>query len=810
MTRELTATELRRTVDPSTLGFETTAELAPGEGIIGQKRAVSALHFGLGIPDDGFNIYVAGPPGIGKMTAVQSFADELARQRPAPDDWCYVNNFDDPYRPKACRLPAGKGRQLQQDMRALIEHVRSDMPKAFESEDYSSKRDEIVKVLDKQRSEVFERLNEGVTQAGFALQATQFGIVLIPVLGGRPLSDEEFRDLPEEARASFERKRDALQGQLKTAMRRIRELARAAQARLHDLNERVALYIVGGLIDDMVEKYTDLPDVIEYLQAVQKDLVESAESLREESGGGETSTSPAALVFARRTREVPFRKYHVNVVIDNGKQEGAPVVVELNPTFANLFGRVDKETELGVLYTDFTMIRGGSLHRASGGFLVLSVEDILRDGFAWDGLRRALRTREIQIEELGDRLGLYTTKGLRPHPIPLNVKVIFVGRSIWYYLLHAYDEAFPELFKVKADFDTRMTREAADVRRFLGFLRNFCDKEKMRPLDKEAVAKLLEHASRIAEDQEKLSIHLGLLADVVREAHFWAVQADSPVIGVAHVRQAVDERIYRSNLIQERIQEMIARGVLLIDTTGVVPGQVNGLSVLSLGDVSFGKPSRITATVAPGREGVVDIEREVELGGPIHSKGVLILSGYLAQKYAREDPLTLTSHLVFEQSYEGVEGDSASSAELCALISALSGVPVRQGIAVTGSVNQRGEMQAIGGVNEKIEGFFDVCRAVGLTGDQGVLIPASNAANLMLREDVVEAVAGGRFHVWAIRTIDEGIELLTGTPAGERLPDGEFLAGTVNFLVRNTLRRFAESLRRMAEGAEEEPGSGRN
>ncbi len=808
MIRELTPAQTRRTFDPGSLGFKTTAEVTPHERIIGQDRAVSSLKFGLGIRDDGFNIYVAGPPGIGKMTAVQVFAGEMARQRPTPDDWCYVYNFDDPYRPRVCRLPAGQGRRLQQDMRALIEHVRSEVPKAFESEDYSAKRDEIIKQFDKRRTAVFEELSDEVTHAGFALQATQFGIILIPVLGGRPLNEEEFRDLPEPARADIERKRESLQDRLKSTMRQIRDLARGVQKSLQELNERVAFYIVGGLIDDLLEKNHDLPDVVEYLHSVQKDLVENIESFHEESGGG-SAAPPGALptaLLARRMRELPLRKYQVNVVIDNAKQEGAPVVMELNPTFGNLFGRIEKETELGVLYTDFTMVRGGSLHRANGGVLILSVEDLLRDSFAWDALRRALRTREIQIEELGDRLGLFTTKSVRPFSIPLDVKVILVGRSLWYYLLHAYDEAFPGLFKVKADFDTRVTRGDADVREFLGVIRSFCDKEKIRPLDCAAVARLLEHSSRLAEDQEKLSTHLGLLADLLREAQYWAEQASSEIIGVEHVRKAVEARIYRAGLIQERIQEMIARGTLLIATKGVAIGQVNGLSVLSLGDVSFGKPSRITATVAPGREGVVDIEREVELGGPIHSKGVLILNGYLAQKYAQDDPLSLAARLVFEQSYEGVEGDSASSAELYTLLSALSGAPLRQGIGVTGSVNQHGEIQAIGGVNEKVEGFYDVCRAMGLTGDQGALIPASNASNLMLREDVVLAIAQGRFHVWTAETIDDGIELLTGTPAGERLPDGEFLATTINFLVRNTLGNFAESMRRIPEFGEEEQG----
>ena len=496
---------------------------------------------------------------------------------------------------------------------------------------------------------------------------------------------------------------------------------------------------------------------------------------------------------------MPFRKYQVNVLVDNSKQEGAPVVVELNPSYSNLFGRVEKEAHFGALYTDLTMIKAGSLHRANGGYLVLRAEDLLRNPFSWDGLKRALLSRQIEIEEPGERFGFMATKSVRPQPIPLDVKVALIGSPLLYYLLYASDDEFSELFKVKADFDTSMARDEENVQDFLAVLSTFCHKEKLKPLDASAVAKLLEHASRLAEDQEKLSTHFGALADVIREAHFWALQDGAPHVGAAHVQKALDEKLYRSNLIQERIQEMIARGTLLIDAAGEAVGQVNGLSVLSLGDYLFGKPSRITASVGPGREGVIDIEREVELGGPIHSKGVLILSGYLAQEYAQDKPLTLAARLVFEQSYEGIEGDSASSAELFTLLSALSGLPVKQGIAVTGSVNQHGELQAIGGVNQKIEGFFDVCQAKGLTGEQGVIIPQSNVQNLMLREDVVEAVKSKRFHVWPVKTIDEGIEILTGVPAGKRGPDGQFPEGTVGYRVDRRLREFAECLKEFPE-----------
>lgn len=792
MIPELSPEQLRRTFDPKALGIETTEKIKPLEGIIGQKRAVTALQFGLGIREIGFNIYVAGPPGIGKMTAVQSFLEELARKKETPPDWCYVNNFDDSYQPRVCKLPAGRGHEFQQGLKNLIDHVRRELPKAFESEEYGAKRDEIVKAFNKQREAVVEQISRQATQAGFTLQAMPFGIMILPVLGGRPLSEQEFQALPALAREDLQRRRNALQEELKAAMKHIRQLERAVQEKLQELDQQIALYLVGGLIDDLREKYRDLPEVVDHLQAVQKDILENIETFKASPSSQREGAAPPPWV-----QELPFRKYQVNVLVDNSQQQGAPVVVELNPSYSNLFGRIEKETQFGALYTDFTMIKAGSLHRANGGYLVLPVEDVLRNLLSWDGLKRALHSREIQIEELAERLGFISTKSLRPQPIPLDVKVVLVGRPLLYYLLHAYDDEFPELFKVKADFDTRMDRNDNNTQDFLSFLCTFCQKENLKHLDSSAVAKLLEHASRLAEDQEKLSTHFGALADIIREAHFWAQNALH--VSAKHVQKALDEKVYRSNLIQEKIEEMIARGTLLIDTVGQAVGQVNGLSVVSLGDYLFGKPSRITASVGPGREGIIDIEREVELGGPIHSKGVLILSGYLAQKYAQDKPLTLGARLVFEQSYEGVEGDSASSAELYALLSALSDLAVKQGVAVTGSVNQHGEVQAIGGVNQKIEGFFDVCKTKGLTEEQGVIIPQSNVQNLMLREDVIEAVKANRFHIWAVKTIDEGIEILTGVPAGERGPDGKFPKNTVNHRVEQRLREFAECLKEFPE-----------
>jgi lon-related putative ATP-dependent protease len=793
MRLRLSPEQLRRVFDPKELGCETTENLSLLQGIIGQERAVRALHFGLEIQAVGFNIYVAGLPGIGKMTAVQTFLEEIAQHKETPPDWCYVNNFADPDQPKALQLPAGRARQFQRDVKHFIEHARREIPKVFDSDEYETRREEVLQALHQEREALLERLSAQAAESGFTIQATPFGIKIMPLVGGRPLSDAEFLALPTPQREELQRRREQLQMEFKAAFKQARELERSAQAKIQELDQQVALFIVGGLIEELFERYKALTEIVEHLQAMQRDILENIELFK---GSAAAPSLPQAdgSAPAPWMQDLAFRKYQVNVLVDNSEQQGAPVVVELNPSHNNLFGRIEKETLFGALYTDFTMIKEGSLHRANGGYLVLPIEDLLISLFSWDGLKRALRSREIQIEDVGERLGYLSAKTLRPQPIPLDVKVILVGHPTLYYLLHAYDDEFPELFKVKADFDTRMETNSKNIRDFIAFLCTLCEKERLKHLDAGAIGKMLEYASRRAEDQQKLSTHFGALADLVREAHFWAAQENSAYITGAHVQRALEEKFYRASLLRERIQELIAQGTLLIDTKGQALGRVNGLSVLHMGDYEFGRPSRITASVAPGREGIIDIEREVELGGPIHSKGVMILSGYLSHKYAQGMMLSLAARLVFEQSYEGIEGDSASSAELYALLSALSGLPLQQGVAVTGSVNQHGEVQAIGGVNEKIEGFFEVCKLQGLTGEQGVMIPASNAQHLMLREDVVEAVRKGEFHIWAVSTIDEGIEILTGVPAGERSRDGTFPEGTLNFCVEQRLKEMAECL----------------
>lgn len=799
MVNELTAAQVRRVIDPASLGFESTAHVKPLEGIIGQTRAVAALQFGLGIPDGGFNVFVAGLPGIGKMTAVEAFLGEIAQQRAAPDDWCYVNNFDDAYQPVALRLPPGKARVLQQDMQELIADARREIPKAFDSEQYNAKREEIRAALNRQRELLLNEFGERATQAGFVLEATPLGIVMLPLKDGRPINEQEFSALAPQEREAWQKKHNALQAELETVLKHGREIERAARDKLQELDAQIALYVVGGLIDDLLEKYREFPPVAEFIEAVKRDILNNMDLFKGTQVTAAASAAEQVPLPSPWLQELPFRKYQVNVLVDNGSARGAPVVVELNPNFNNLFGRVEKETHYGALYTDHTMIKPGAAHRANGGFLVLPVQDVLTNPYSWDGLKRILRAQEIEIEEFGDRLGILSTKSLRPQPIPLHAKVILIGSPLLYQLLFAYDEEFAELFKVQADFDTQMDFSEKNIADFASFIRTVSDKENLKPLDRSAVAALLEYALRLAEDTEKLSTQFGALADVIREANYWAVQASSDVVQAEHIERALEQKQFRSNLLESRVQEEILRGTLVVETQGARVGQVNGLSVLGVGNYRFGRPSRITASVAPGREGIVDIEREVALGGPIHSKGVLILSGYLARTFAYETPLTLSARLVFEQSYSGVEGDSASSAELYALMSALAEVPIKQNIAVTGAIDQQGRVQAIGGVNEKIEGFFDVCAARGLDGTQGVIIPASNARDLMLRRDVVRAIAEHQFHVWTVETVAEGIALLTGMEAGERAADGRFPPETIHARVAQRLEEFARILRHIAD-----------
>jgi len=789
MIRKLSANELRCSCDPQTMDWKSSAEVGSKGTIIGQDRAVRAMRFGLDIQDKGFNIFVAGRPGTGRTTAIERFLDEIASTKPAPDDWCYVHNFDDSYRPHAIRLPAGQAHDFQKDIEGLIKLITQEIHAAFEGEQYANERENALKSFQEQKEQLIENVGEYAQKNGFGLQATPMGIIPIPIKGGKPMSDENFMALSEDDRNKLKETQEKIQNEVENVLRQTRALDNSAQEALKKLDQQVVHFVLHQLMENLIEKYEEQPDVLTHLQAIEDNILENVAQFKPESGEKQPQ-----LPGPKRT---PTDKYRVNVVVDNSKLQGAPVIVEMNPTYSNLFGRIEQEAFMGALVTDFTLIRGGSLHKANGGYLVLPAEDVIRNPFTWESLKRCLRNSEIAIEQPIEA-PVFTTKSLRPEPVPLKTKVILVGRGEIYQLLLAYDEHFNELFKVKADFDSQMDRTDAHIQDYASFVSTLCETENLTHLDPSGLARVVEHGSRLAEDQDKLSTRFGEIADVIREASYYAHREKTELVTAAHIEQAIEERYYRSALIQERIQEMIAKDVIKIDVTGKAVGQVNGLSVLQLGDISFGQPSRITASIGLGESGVVNVEREAEMSGPTHTKGVLILSGYLAQEFARDKPLSLNAHLVFEQNYGGVDGDSASSTELYAILSALSSVPIKQGIAVTGSVNQKGQVQAIGGVNEKIEGFFAVCKAKGLSGEQGVMIPDSNVSNLMLKQEILDVVQTDQFHIWSVGSIEDGIEVLTGVPAGKK-EDGSFIPEGVFTKVNQRLAEMAEELAKFGE-----------
>jgi len=796
MTNELSFEKLRKECDPETTGCKTTKDIPPLTGIVGQDRAVRALKFGLGIEERGFNIFVSGQPGTGRTTAVKDFLEGVAKTKPIPDDWCYVNNFKNSYEPKAIRLHPGKGKIFKTDVENLIKKVSNAIPKAFESEEYSGKRDATIRTVERERNELLAQLNAKAQKEGFVLQTSPVGFVIAPVVNGKPLNDQDFMALSPQTRDEIQKRREKLGGEFRNVVRQLRALDGKINDDIRKLEHEVASYAIDHLFSDLKEKYNDLSEVIAYLQEVEEDILENfAQFIQEPQVPGASAPIPGL-------KELLARKYEVNVIVDNSSLKGAPVIIEQNPTYQNLIGRIEKEAQFGVLTTDFTLIQAGSLHKANGGYFVLSIEQVLQNLLSWDGLKRALRNNQITIEDVGERLGYVATKTIRPEAIPLDIKVVLIGQPMLYSALLTADIDFKELFKVKADFDTVMDRTEENMRNYVSFVCTFCEKEDLKHLDASAVAKIIEYGSRLAEDQEKLSVRFADVADIIREAHFYADQDKSKLIDASHVKRAIEEETYRSNLIQEKLGEMIQKGVILIATEGEAVGQVNGLSVMELGDFAFGIPSRVTVSTSIGDEGIIDIEREARLGGRIHTKGVLILNGYLSEKYVQHKPVSLSARLVFEQSYGEVDGDSASSTELYAILSSLSGLPIKQSIAVTGSVNQKGEVQAIGGVNEKIEGYFEVCKLKGLTGHQGVMIPESNVQNLMLKEEVVEAVKAGKFHIYPIKTIDQGIEVLTGVKASARKPDETFEEGTIDYLVDKRFTEMAEKMKEFAEKKE--------
>jgi len=777
---------LYRTADLSALPFVTTAELKPVAGLVGQQRALDAIAFGTQVRKPGFNLFVIGSDGPHMHRAVQALLEEAVGEQPLPPDWVYVNNFQEPRRPIAISLPPGRAVAFHEAMHRLIDDLRAALPAVFDSEDYRTRRGAIDQTFQGRQEEAFSALREKAAARGVVILRTPLGFALAPARGGQVVPPEEFSKWPEAERQAVERKIEELEQDLEQIMRRIPQWEKERRDEIRKLNRETARFAVGQSIDDAKSKFSDIPRVVEHLEQVRIDLIENVPMFVMHSEG-EAREAPD-----ERTGN-PFERYEVNVLVGRTEPAGArPIVEELHPTLPNLIGSIEYVSQHGVLVTNFRLIKPGALHRANGGFLLLDIRHVLMEPLSWAALKRTLRQREIRIEDVARFMGLTSTVSLEPDPIPLDVKVVLFGDRLLYYLLVELDPEVGEHFKVLADFEDDVARSPESEATHARLIATIVARAALRPVDRDGVALLVEHASRIADHAGKLTLLVDQLNDILAEADHWAGEAGRAVITRADVQRALDERARRASRIRDRGRETILENVALIDTSGSRVGQVNGLSVLELGDFRFGRPSRITCRVRPGSGKVVDIEREVELGGPIHSKGVLILSGFLAGRYAMDVPMSLFASLVFEQSYAGVEGDSASSAELYALMSALAELPLRQDLAVTGSVNQHGQVQAIGGVNEKIEGFFDVCRARGLTGSQGVLIPAANVQHLMLRKDVIDACAAGQFAVYPVATIDEGIALLSGCPAGERDgTTGAYPADTVNRLVEDRLRAFA-------------------
>jgi lon-related putative ATP-dependent protease len=806
--KKLDPAQLYQRTDPEQLDFDTTADLEKLTEIIGQSRAVDAMQFGVGIEREGYNIFALGPSGTGKESVIRQHFEKRASEKPTPPDWCYVNNFEDSHKPRAIQLPAGKGVIFRKDMEKLVEEIQTALSAAFESEEYQARRQAIMEEFKEKQAAAFEELQEAAEERGVTLLRTPSGLVIAPVRDGEVLSSEEVQELSEEEQAKLQSKVEELQGELQKIIRQVPAWQRETQEKLNELNQEVASFAIAGLIDELREKYSDLDEILEYLDEVQEDVVENAQNflpngqeganiaqmLSGEGGGGGGG---------RRREDAQLRRYAVNVLVDHSDTEGAPVVYEDNPTYQNLIGRVEHMARMGALLTDFQLIKPGALHRASGGYLILDARKVLTQPYAWEALKRVLQAGQIRIESVGQMLSLISTVSLEPEPIPLDVKIALFGERMLYYLLWQLDPDFAELFKVEADFETEMDRTDSNQKLYAQLIATLVQKKDLRPFDRSAVVRVIERSARLAGDREKLTMRTRNIIDLLEEADYWAGENGNGTVTDGDVQQAIEAQIHRADRVRERVQEAILRDTFLIDTQGEVVGQINGLSVLQLGNFAFGRPTRITARTRLGKGQVLDIEREVELGGPIHSKGVLILSGFLGGRYTSDRPLSLSASLVFEQSYGGVEGDSASSAELYALLSAIADLPLRQSLAVTGSVNQRGQVQAIGGVNEKIEGFFDVCQARGLTGEQGVLIPASNVKHLMLRQDVVEAVEEGQFHVYPVETVDQGIEILTGVEAGEQDEEGTYPEGSVNDRVAKRLAELAEKRQAFSKSGEE-------
>lgn len=774
---------LRRYCRPDELVCVTSRETEPLNDFIGQERAFKAMHFGVSMRAPGYNIFVAGPPGTGKSTYVNLVLKEIAQMGRVPEDWCYLYNFDEPDRPLAVSLPAGRGADFQRDMGEMVKQLRTSIPKAFEGSDYEQKRAALTQEMDFQIDGAIKELKQEAAEADFALKQSPEGFLFLPMKEGKRLSPEDYDALPREVQEEMENRTKVLRMKLEDAMAVARQVERATRDRLQELDKEIVLFAAAPPVEAAKKKYTEFKSLVKFLNQVMEDLQKNLELLKPDADTG--SDVDGGIIFNR---------YRVNLFVNNKETAGAPVVFENSPNYYNLFGKIEYHSRMGNLGTDHTMIKTGALQRANGGFLVLQASDVLMDPVVWETLKRAIKNRSAVVENIGEQFRMVPTVSPRPQSVPLDVKVILVGSYQVYSLLFDADEDFQKFFKVKVEFDTEMKRSSESLSHYAGFVGSVCSRENLPHFDCTGLAELIEHGSRLAGSQDKLSTEFNDVIAIVYEACALAEGEKMDLVGAPHVKRAIEERIYRSSRVEEKMQEMFEEGKTLVSTQGRAVGQINGLSVYDMGDYSFGRPSRITAQTCIGRSGVVNIEREINLSGSIHSKGVLTLSGYLGGTFGQRFPLSLSASITFEQQYGGVDGDSASSAELYALLSSLSGVPLLQCLAVTGSVNQMGEIQPIGGVTEKIEGFYSVCKARGLTGEQGVVMPVQNIGDLMLKHEVVQAVAENKFHIYAVSTVEEGVELLTGLPGGARGQSGLYPEGCLYQLVEKRLEAYARSL----------------
>ncbi|MCE5337014.1 MAG: AAA family ATPase [Desulfobacteraceae bacterium] len=802
---ELSLDQLRASIEPHLLPFETTASLEALERkIVGQERAIDAIRFGIGMKKKGYNLFIAGPAKTGLTDVAQTFIKEQARKESQPLDWCYVYNFKEKDKPKALSLSPGRGKDFKRGMAAFIKQLAEKIPEVFGSHEFGVKDSEVHQGLEKRRQGLIEELSLEAQQQGFSLQFSQLGMMLVPLgESGQPATQEEMQALGQERINQLREKSEGLQSRMKETVKKIQAAETEFKEVHENLEREVALFVVGQLIENLRERFQDEPRILEYLSLAEEDILDNIDDFKKRPEAAMSPGSPQGGPPVP-PQELALRKYEVNAFIDHSETEGAPVILESNPSYANLFGVIEKQAWFGAVVTDHTMLKPGSMHRANGGYLVIKALDLLRMNISYEALQRALRDGEIKIEEMGDIYGFFGTRSLRPDPIPLTLKVVLVGDPQIYQLLYSNDDQFQGHFKVKAHMDGQIDRKDATILEYARAISRFCQENDLLHLDRSGVARVIEYAMEKTDNQEKLSLEFEDIDDLLTEADFFARNANASVIGKEHVEEAVNKRKYRANLYEERVKEVIKKDIFWVETDGWKTGQVNGLSVLMAGDHVFGQPNRITGVVSVGKEGMVSIDRESQMSGSTHTKGLLTLSGFLKERFAQDKPITLTATLSFEQSYGMVDGDSASSTELYVLLSAISGIPIYQGIAVTGSVSQKGEIQPIGGVNHKIKGFFDICKHKGLTGKQGVIIPSRNVRNLMLDQEVIDAIKEGKFHIWPVERIEDGIEILTGKEAGEPQEDGTYPEGTIFRKVDDRLREILEVVQRFGKGPEEE------